>query len=63
MRIVGPAQLYRWPFFLEGLIIGYLGGLIAVILVGTAYTGNCNISTIPGIYAGRASHKFLSKCC
>jgi len=39
MRLVGASNSFiRWPFFLEGLIIGFLGGLFAVILVGTAYS-------------------------
>jgi len=39
MRLVGASNSFiRWPFFLEGLIIGFLGALLAIAAVGVAYT-------------------------
>lgn len=38
MRLVGASNSFvRWPFIIEGLVIGLLGGLIAVAAVGFAY--------------------------
>jgi len=39
MRLVGASNsVIRWPFLLEGLIIGLFGAGLAVILVGTGYS-------------------------
>lgn len=38
MRLVGASNaLVKWPFYIEGLLIGFIGGLLAVAIVGMAY--------------------------
>ncbi len=37
MRLVGAtAWFIRWPFVIEGLVVGFFGGLLAVLLLGVA---------------------------
>jgi len=39
MRLVGASNAFiRWPFFIEGLIIGLIGALIAIVAVGFSYS-------------------------
>jgi cell division transport system permease protein len=39
MKLVGATNWFiRWPFVIEGLIVGFLGGLIAVLLLWLAKT-------------------------
>jgi cell division transport system permease protein len=39
MRLVGASNSFvRWPFIIEGLVVGLIGALIAVAAVGFAYT-------------------------
>lgn len=39
MKYVGATNGFiRWPFIVEGMIIGVLASLISIIIVGTAYT-------------------------
>lgn len=39
MKLVGATDWYiRWPFFLEGIIVGLAGGLLAVFLLYIFYT-------------------------
>lgn len=39
MRLVGASKSFvRWPFLIEGVFIGMIGGVMAVALVGSTYT-------------------------
>ncbi|PKM87540.1 MAG: cell division protein FtsX, partial [Firmicutes bacterium HGW-Firmicutes-12] len=39
MKLVGATNWYiRWPFFLEGMLIGFVGALIAVGVINLFYT-------------------------
>ena len=52
MKWVGATNSFiRWPFFLEGLILGVTGGLLALICVLACYAGSLDYitSTIPFI--------------
>ncbi len=43
MKYVGATNSFiRWPFLVEGVIIGVIAGLISVGIVGLAYTGIAN---------------------
>jgi len=38
MKLVGASNSYiRWPFLIEGMALGLVGGILAAILVGTGY--------------------------
>ncbi|MGE4273053.1 MAG: permease-like cell division protein FtsX [Desulfitobacterium sp.] len=38
MKLVGASNAFiRWPFILEGLFLGLIGGLLAVLVVGLGY--------------------------
>ena len=40
MKYVGATNSFiRWPFLVEGIIIGIVAGLLSVALIGGAYTG------------------------
>ena len=52
MKYVGATNGFiRWPFIVEGMIIGVVAGLISIIIVGTLYTITAsqivNASSIP----------------
>ena len=52
MKYVGATNSFiRWPFFLEGLILGVTGGLLALICVLACYAGSLDYitNTIPFI--------------
>ncbi|RTR36339.1 ABC transporter permease [Robertmurraya yapensis] len=39
MRLVGATNSFiRWPFFMEGIMIGILGSVIPIVLISTLYT-------------------------
>ena len=39
MKYVGATNSFiRWPFIVEGIIIGILAGLLSVVIIGVAYT-------------------------
>ncbi|NLM20250.1 MAG: ABC transporter permease [Peptococcaceae bacterium] len=39
MRLVGASNSFiRWPFIIEGLVVGLVGALVAVVAVGFAYS-------------------------
>jgi cell division transport system permease protein len=39
MKLVGATNWFiRWPFVIEGIIVGFLGGLLAVLLLGILKT-------------------------
>lgn len=39
MRLVGATNAFiRWPFFMEGLMLGVLGSVIPITIIGTIYT-------------------------
>ena len=43
MKYVGATNSFiRWPFLVEGVIIGIIAGLISVAIIGVAYTGIAN---------------------
>ncbi|WP_026183900.1 permease-like cell division protein FtsX [Desulfitobacterium hafniense] len=38
MKLVGASNAFiRWPFILEGMFLGWVGGLLAILLVGFGY--------------------------
>lgn len=40
MKLVGASNNFiRWPFFIEGLILGLIGGGLAAVIVGFVYQG------------------------
>ena len=43
MKYVGATNSFiRWPFLVEGVIIGIVAGLLSVAIIGAAYTGIAN---------------------
>ena len=43
MKYVGATNSFiRWPFLVEGVIIGVVAGLLSVAIIGLAYTGIAN---------------------
>ena len=43
MKYVGATNSFiRWPFLVEGVIIGVVAGLLSVAIIGAAYTGIAN---------------------
>ena len=43
MKYVGATNSFiRWPFLVEGVIIGIISGLLSVAIIGGAYTGIAN---------------------
>lgn len=49
MKYVGATNSFiRWPFLVEGVIIGILAGILSVVLIGVAYTVIANkMATTP----------------
>lgn len=38
MKLIGATDGFiRWPFFIEGIILGVLGSLVAIVILGLAY--------------------------
>lgn len=45
MKYVGATNGFiRWPFVVEGIIIGVISALISILLLGLAYNGTTNAS-------------------
>ena len=43
MKYVGATNGFiRWPFVVEGIIIGVISALISILLLGLAYNGTAN---------------------
>jgi cell division transport system permease protein len=39
MKLVGATNWFiRWPFVIEGMIVGFLGGVLAILLLALAKT-------------------------
>lgn len=46
MKILGATNWFiRWPFLMEGMVIGFIGALIAVLIVDTSYLAITNYIT------------------
>lgn len=46
MKILGATNWFiRWPFLMEGMVIGFVGALIAVLIVDTSYLAITNYIT------------------
>lgn len=52
MRLVGASNWFiRWPFFIEGAVIGVLGAVVPVILVLTLYGATLNVLGVQSSYS------------